>query len=151
MNLYEARKTKSKALSGGMRRRLSIAMAIIGQPDILILDEPTTGLDPASRRQVWEVLERVKEGKSVVSVASLALSIIQMYGAMIESFVYPLLLISNRIVFPPLCLQILTTHAMEEADHLCTRIGELYALSLPLITCEHHDQSVSFVLYNIIL
>ena len=50
-----------------MRRRLSIAMAIIGQPDILILDEPTTGLDPASRRQVWEVLEKIKEGRSVVS------------------------------------------------------------------------------------
>lgn len=66
MNLYDARKRKSKALSGGMRRRLSIAMAIIGQPDILILDEPTTGLDPASRRQVWEVLEGVKEGRSVV-------------------------------------------------------------------------------------
>jgi ABC-type multidrug transport system ATPase subunit len=83
VNLYDARKRKSKALSGGMRRRLSIAMAIIGQPDILILDEPTTGLDPASRRQVWEVLEKVKEGRSVI----------------------------------------LTTHAMEEADHLCTRIG----------------------------
>ena len=64
--MYDARKRKSKALSGGMRRRLSIAMAIIGQPDILILDEPTTGLDPASRRQVWEVLEGVKEGRSVV-------------------------------------------------------------------------------------
>ena len=68
VNLFEARKRKSKALSGGMRRRLSIAMAIIGQPDILILDEPTTGLDPASRRQVWEVLEKIKDGRSVVSV-----------------------------------------------------------------------------------
>ena len=67
VNLYDARKRKSKALSGGMRRRLSIAMALIGQPDILILDEPTTGLDPASRRQVWEVLETVKEGRSVVN------------------------------------------------------------------------------------
>ena len=56
----------SKALSGGMRRRLSVAMAVIGNPDILILDEPTTGLDPASRRQVWEVIETVKEGRSVV-------------------------------------------------------------------------------------
>ena len=57
VNLYDARKRKSKTLSGGMRRRLSVAMACIGSPDILILDEPTTGLDPASRRQVWEVIE----------------------------------------------------------------------------------------------
>ena len=66
VNLYDARKCKSKALSGGMRRRLSVAMATIGNPDILILDEPTTGLDPASRRQVWEVIETVKEGRSMV-------------------------------------------------------------------------------------
>lgn len=67
VNLYDARKRKSKALSGGMRRRLSVAMACVGNPDILILDEPTTGLDPASRRQVWEVIETIKEKRSVVS------------------------------------------------------------------------------------
>ena len=66
VNLYDARRCRSKALSGGMRRRLSVAMATIGNPDILILDEPTTGLDPASRRQVWEVIETVKEGRSMV-------------------------------------------------------------------------------------
>ena len=48
VNLYDAHKRKLKALSGGMRRHLSVAMACIGSPDILILDEPTTGLDPAS-------------------------------------------------------------------------------------------------------
>jgi len=52
-----------------MKRRLSVAMACIGNPDILILDEPTTGLDPASRRQVWEVIQMLKEGRSVVSGA----------------------------------------------------------------------------------
>lgn len=66
VNLYDARNKKSVNLSGGMRRRLSVAMATVGNPDILILDEPTTGLDPASRRQVWEVIETVKEGRSVV-------------------------------------------------------------------------------------
>ena len=49
-----------------MRCRLSVAMACIGSPDILILDRPTTGLDPASRRQVWEVIEKVKDGRSVI-------------------------------------------------------------------------------------
>ena len=53
-----------------MRRRLSVAMACVSNPDILIIDEPTTGLDPASRRQVWEVIENVKEGRSVVSLST---------------------------------------------------------------------------------
>ena len=45
-----------------------MSMACIGNPDIPILDKPTTGLDPTSRRQVWEVIENVKEGRSVVSM-----------------------------------------------------------------------------------
>ena len=57
-----------------------MAMACIGSPDILILDEPTTGLDPASRRQVWEVIENVKEGRSVVSTCTCTCIITQYWG-----------------------------------------------------------------------
>ncbi len=72
-------------LSGGMKRRLSIAIALLGQCPIILLDEPTTGLDVGSRREVWKILEKIRSsGQHCV---------------------------------------ILTTHAMEEADALATRIG----------------------------
>ncbi len=47
-------------LSGGQRQRLSVACSLAGRPDLLFLDEPTTGLDPQSRRQLWEVLDRFR-------------------------------------------------------------------------------------------
>jgi len=51
----------SKNLSGGMKRRLSIAISLAGSSKIIFLDEPTTGLDPASRRQIWNIIENVKK------------------------------------------------------------------------------------------
>jgi len=73
----------SSALSGGMRRRLSIGISLITNPKVLFLDEPTTGLDPETRQNIWRVLAKAKAGRAMV----------------------------------------LTTHSMEEADALATRIG----------------------------
>jgi ABC-type multidrug transport system ATPase subunit len=70
-------------LSGGMKRRLSIAMSVIGSPKCVFLDEPTTGLDPNTRRFVWDYILEIKKGRIII----------------------------------------LTTHSMEEADALCTKIG----------------------------
>jgi ABC-2 type transport system ATP-binding protein len=54
-------------LSGGQKQRLSVACALAGRPDLLFLDEPTTGLDPQSRRQLWEVLQRFRaEGRTIL-------------------------------------------------------------------------------------
>ena len=72
------------ALSGGQRRRILIGLALLGRPPLLVLDEPTTGLDPSSRRAVWGVIRRaVTEGATVI----------------------------------------LSTHYMEEAEHLSDRIA----------------------------
>ena len=74
---------KSNQLSGGMRRRLSVAISLVGNPKIVFLDEPTTGLDPENRRQLWDILAKCKGGRAMV----------------------------------------LTTHSMEEADVLCSRVA----------------------------
>jgi len=71
-------------LSGGQRRRLDVALALIGDPEIVFLDEPTTGFDPSARRSAWEVIDGLRElGKTVF----------------------------------------LTTHYMDEAEHLADRIA----------------------------
>jgi len=71
------------SLSGGMRRRLAIARALVNEPELMLLDEPTTGLDPQARHLVWERLYQLKR-RGVTLV--------------------------------------LTTHYMDEAEHLCDRL-----------------------------
>jgi ABC-2 type transport system ATP-binding protein len=59
--------SRIKALSGGQRRRLDVALGVIGGPELLLLDEPTTGFDPAARRQFWELIRRLAdEGTTMV-------------------------------------------------------------------------------------
>jgi len=78
---------KAKELSGGMKRRLSVAISLVGEPKIIFLDEPTTGLDPENRRQLWDILVEARGKRAMV----------------------------------------LTTHSMEEADVLCSRIGFFFS------------------------
>ena len=83
VNLGAFRSRLSKGLSGGEKRRLSIAIALLGDVPLAFLDEPTTGLDPEVRRTIWNIIQSSKAEKTII----------------------------------------LTTHSMEEADLLSSRIG----------------------------
>jgi len=84
VGLTDKHDAKVKTLSGGQRRRLDLALGLVGDPDVLFLDEPTTGFDPAARRRAWELIESLRAlGKTVL----------------------------------------LTTHYMEEAEHVADRVG----------------------------
>ncbi len=97
VGLTEKAGAKPATLSGGQRRRLDVAIALVGRPELVFLDEPTTGFDPEARRQFWDLIESVRgDGTTVV----------------------------------------LTTHYLDEADHLADRIGiiaegRLVALDTP--------------------
>eukprot|EP00340_Litonotus_pictus_P002523 CAMPEP_0170521774 /NCGR_PEP_ID=MMETSP0209-20121228/7147_1 /TAXON_ID=665100 ORGANISM="Litonotus pictus, Strain P1" /NCGR_SAMPLE_ID=MMETSP0209 /ASSEMBLY_ACC=CAM_ASM_000301 /LENGTH=418 /DNA_ID=CAMNT_0010808841 /DNA_START=2682 /DNA_END=3938 /DNA_ORIENTATION=- len=66
VNLVKEKDFLSTQLSGGMKRRLSLIISTIGNPEVMLLDEPTTGLDPRSKRLVWELIEKLKENKIVI-------------------------------------------------------------------------------------
>lgn len=89
--LTEKADARIGTLSGGQRRRLDLGLGIIGTPEMLFLDEPTTGFDPVARRQSWQLVERLCEGGTTV---------------------------------------LLTTHYLDEAEHLADRVGVLTAGAL---------------------
>jgi ABC-2 type transport system ATP-binding protein len=67
VGLEEAADRRVRALSGGQRRRLDVGLALVGDPELVFLDEPTTGFDPAARRQAWEVIGGLRElGKTIL-------------------------------------------------------------------------------------
>ncbi|HUI77910.1 MAG TPA: ABC transporter ATP-binding protein [Bryobacteraceae bacterium] len=67
VQLEEKQKSRVGQLSGGQKQRLALACALVGDPDLLFLDEPTTGLDPQARRQLWELIEQFKlDGRTIL-------------------------------------------------------------------------------------
>ncbi|HWR90144.1 MAG TPA: ABC transporter ATP-binding protein [Dissulfurispiraceae bacterium] len=111
VELTEKADANIKSLSGGMKRRLLLARALINCPEILILDEPTTGLDPHSRRSVWEKLKQLKT-----------------FGTTL----------------------LLTTHYMEEAEHICDHVaimdtGRIVTINTPQALMEIHGGNLEDV------
>jgi ABC-2 type transport system ATP-binding protein len=67
VGLAEKRSARVKTLSGGQKRRLDLAIALAGDPDVVFLDEPTTGFDPSARRTAWELIRSLRElGKTIL-------------------------------------------------------------------------------------
>jgi ABC-2 type transport system ATP-binding protein len=67
IELEEKRETRARRLSGGQRRRLDLGLALVGDPELLFLDEPTTGFDPGARRRAWETIRSLRAlGKTIL-------------------------------------------------------------------------------------
>ena len=88
VGLDEKRRTRARHLSGGQRRRLDVALGILGRPELLFLDEPTTGFDPEARHESWDLIDSLADGGTTI---------------------------------------ILTTHYLDEAEHLADRVGVIAA------------------------
>lgn len=66
VRLADVAKSPAGSFSGGMKRRLSVSISLIGDPRVVFLDEPTTGMDPISRRHVWDVIEEAKQDRAII-------------------------------------------------------------------------------------
>lgn len=66
VSLQESANFPSRSLSGGMKRRLTIALACVGNPRVIFMDEPTSGLDPISRRKVWDAIQKYKLNRLII-------------------------------------------------------------------------------------
>jgi ATP-binding cassette subfamily A (ABC1) protein 3 len=86
MDLTSYRDIRANNLSGGNKRKMSVAMALIGNPPLIFLDEPSTGVDPQAKRFMWNIVSKISTQRKKSAV-------------------------------------IITTHSMDEAEALCTKMG----------------------------
>jgi lipooligosaccharide transport system ATP-binding protein len=125
--LHDRRDDKVDPLSGGMKRRLTVARALVNQPELLLLDEPTTGLDPQARHLLWERLYQLKQ-----SGVTLVLTTHYMDEA--EQLCDRLVIMDGgRIVAEGSPRDLITRHATREVVELRFATAEQQAASLPLL------------------
>mmetsp|Transcript_30475 Transcript_30475/g.46695 ORF Transcript_30475/g.46695 Transcript_30475/m.46695 type:complete len:137 (+) Transcript_30475:4507-4917(+) len=101
MDLEDYVTTRANNLSGGNKRKLSVAIAMIGNPPIVFLDEPSTGVDPQAKRFMWNIVSKISTQRKKSSV-------------------------------------IITTHSMEEAEALCTKMGIMVSGSFRCFGSSQH-------------
>jgi ABC-2 type transport system ATP-binding protein len=70
VGLQDRKKAKFKELSGGQKQRFSLATTLINKPDIVFLDEPTTGLDPQARRNLWDLIQRIRKSGTTIVITT---------------------------------------------------------------------------------
>jgi lipooligosaccharide transport system ATP-binding protein len=123
VQLTEKAKSKVEDLSGGMKRRLTIARSLINQPDLLLLDEPTTGLDPQARHQLWDRLFRLKQ-------QGVTLVLTTHYMDEAEQLCDRLVVMDHGlIVAEGSPAQLITEHSTREVTELRFGVGEHEALA----------------------
>eukprot|EP00238_Polyblepharides_amylifera_P013822 CAMPEP_0196598342 /NCGR_PEP_ID=MMETSP1081-20130531/94265_1 /TAXON_ID=36882 /ORGANISM="Pyramimonas amylifera, Strain CCMP720" /LENGTH=1870 /DNA_ID=CAMNT_0041924027 /DNA_START=155 /DNA_END=5767 /DNA_ORIENTATION=+ len=121
VGLEEKFKDAVETLSGGQKRKLSMGIAFLGNPKVVFLDEPTSGMDPFSRRNTWEVIRRFKEGRAIILTTHFMDE-----ADLLSDRIAIILTTHGRAI-------ILTTHFMDEADLLSDRIAIMSAGQLACV------------------
>lgn len=118
VNLVEAQNTRVSNLSGGMLRRLGIAQALIGDPTTILFDEPTVGLDPEERVSFLKLIDRIKDGRTII----LSTHILSDVDRVCDYRVF----MSNGKICAIGTEEELCQRVMEESGNLCTSTEEAY-------------------------
>lgn len=151
VQLTKAADLRVKGYSGGMKRRLSVAIALMGDPSVIFLDEPTTGMDPISKRHVWEIIEEAKPVRcgtycpfwgcdawcpfcrrdAQPEAAGCPNPKSSVFSASFQPMSATRLIAQGRAI-------VLTTHSMEEADILGDRIAVMARGSMRCLGTSTH-------------
>lgn len=127
MDLDDHRNKTCKTLSGGNKRKLAVAIAFTGNPRIVFLDEPSTGMDPVIRRKMWSLIDTMKSGRVII----LTTHSMEEADALCERIA---IMVQGSL------------RCLGSSQHLKTKYGNSYNISLKT-TKTHIDDAISFVLF----
>lgn len=122
-DLHDHRDVQFKNLSGGLKQRLGIAIALVNDPDVVFLDEPTTGLDPHARRGVWDVLLGLKRRGKVVFLTTHYMEEAELVADTVA------IISKGKLVATGSPSQLIERHA----SHMCLTLMSVDAAAMPLI------------------
>mmetsp|Transcript_19452 Transcript_19452/g.28094 ORF Transcript_19452/g.28094 Transcript_19452/m.28094 type:complete len:2009 (+) Transcript_19452:240-6266(+) len=129
----------SAGYSGGMKRKLSVACATIGQPQIVFLDEPSTGMDPVARRDMWKVISDMVSGTGLPPRERTSVILTTHSMLECESLCPRIAIMANG-----------TLRCLGSAQHLKTKFGQGYQVEMKVLSVEQDDEDYKTVLAKII-